>query len=582
MKFRRQVLTVPDGDPIVGAQVTLTRQDDSTVEATGTSDSEGWVEIATNGAPGNCWIQIDEGGSRRYDDSRSVRPYGAMNPGELVDLLNALLTDGTLPYGNRFQITRGTTSLTVGTGGAILNGVVGIWYSDTTITPGADGARMLVVQWSGTGRLRLLDVAYSASPTDQVVLATYTVTAGVISGLVWVGIPAASAIRGGYGAITGIARAASGGTGNAVGEDAGLSVTLTLRTGVEYTIYAEGSVIGSGNDGAIAVEVDGNLSSYQSGPGDVVSTISNSHARTKTGGSCVVRLYDRSDTLIAGWQLQATYGPIFDGLAMSSPSQVAVDGATILIADTGNDRVVEIVDTGVFITTNTGINGITGVCVDASHNYYVVYDGGSNIGVKKFNNLGVQQWSTTISGTSGAGGGHCTTDGTDLWITSPNDNRVYRRLCSSGGGSTNFGGSGSANGKFGTGGPYGIANDGTYLYVADPGNSRIQKFTLAGTYDAQWAVANTASGCAIDSAGRVIVAFPPATLGGGSGTVKRYTNTGSFVDQFTQSTPVGVGVASGDVLWVSGSTLNVIAKWDETSSSFSWQAGLLTAVAVPR
>jgi tripartite motif-containing protein 71 len=297
------------------------------------------------------------------------------------------------------------------------------------------------------------------------------------------------------------------------------------------------------------------------------------HKRTFAGGVWSTVVDGRHST--TAFALQNTYGPVFNGLALSNPCQVAVDGTgRILVADTGNNRLVILTSLGAYSTGVTSLNSITGVCVDASDNIYVVFDGGSNIGIKKYNSALVQQWSSTISGTSAAGGGHCTTDGTNLWVCSPNDSRVYKQLCSNGNDVNSFGGSGTTNGKFDTGGPYGITMDATYLYVSDPSNLRVQKFTLAGVYASQWTIPITPRGLAKDAAGNIVVVESLA-----AGAVARYSNTGTLIDSFSQVGPVGVAVATGDVIWVSDAVGATIAKWDEatTVTTTGTAAGELSA-----
>jgi sugar lactone lactonase YvrE len=58
--------------------------------------------------------------------------------------------------------------------------------------------------------------------------------------------------------------------------------------------------------------------------------------------------------------------------------------------------------------------------------------------------------------------------------------------------SAKWGSYGSTNGLFHS--PEGMDTDGTYIYVADSGNNRIQKFTLGGTYNTQWGTYGVSNG----------------------------------------------------------------------------------------
>jgi len=68
---------------------------------------------------------------------------------------------------------------------------------------------------------------------------------------------------------------------------------------------------------------------------------------------------------------------------------------------------------------------------------------------------------------------------------------------------TQWGSPGSADAQFIR--PSGVATDAAgNVYVADPGNSRIQKFTSTGTYITQWGSFGNGNG--VDAAGNVYVA----------------------------------------------------------------------------
>jgi sugar lactone lactonase YvrE len=315
------------------------------------------------------------------------------------------------------------------------------------------------------------------------------------------------------------------------------------------------------------------------GPWDAASDSSNNVFVVDRGNSRVQKFnssgtyqsqfgsFDDGTPAVGGsstWTLQDTYGPTFNSLSMNGvgdigPTQVAVDSTDrVLIVDSANDRVVILLSDGTYSTGITGLSGIGGVCVDSSDNIYVVYDGGGDIGIAKYNSSLTSQWSTTMGGTTALGGAHCTTDGTHLWVTSPLDTKVYKRLCSTGAAVSNFGSSGTGSGQFGTASPYGIAVDGTYLYISDPANNRLQKFAKAtGAYVTQWATSDNPRAVALDAAGNVLVGSADAD------TVTRYTTTGILIDAFSQTNPYGIGVADDDVLWVSNISDGTVAVWDE-------------------
>ena len=158
MRYTVKAQTIPDGDPVAGARVTLTRQDDGIVAATGTTDVDGWCTLTANGAPGNVFIEVLRGSDRWRDDSRAMRPYGQFSPAEWAETAQEVCGAGVVPYGTAFALTAGTGSVTIGTGAALLHGVLGVWDT-STILPVSSGARACAVLHSGTGRLQLVDVS---------------------------------------------------------------------------------------------------------------------------------------------------------------------------------------------------------------------------------------------------------------------------------------------------------------------------------------------------------------------------------------------------------------------------------------
>lgn len=108
-----------------------------------------------------------------------------------------------------------------------------------------------------------------------------------------------------------------------------------------------------------------------------------------------------------------------------------------------------------------------------------------------------------------------------LFETSFRKNRVYKRDGSDGEILEQWGDAGSGPGEFA--GPYGIAlaPDGT-LYVADSGNTRIQRFTEKGEYIGEWATAARPSGIALDPVREILYV-------GEGNAVEAYDLTGVFL-----------------------------------------------------
>lgn len=272
------------------------------------------------------------------------------------------------------------------------------------------------------------------------------------------------------------------------------------------------------------------------------------------------------------WALQNTYGPTFNGLAMSNPSGVAVDSTgRILIADNGNNRLVILTSAGVYSTGITGMNGITGVAVDTSDNIYLLRQGDSLL--TSYTSALVLRWSVALTAS-----GQVATDNTHVYITDAGGFLVYKRLCSTGAAVTSWGTLGAGNTNYD--GPYGIGVRSGEVFVVDRNNNRVKVTDTVGAYLRQFPISASSRGLALDAAGNVIVAE------NGSSLITRYNKTtGAVIDSFTQAAANGIGVASGDVLWISKVfSDHTIVKWDEVShtrsAAFVWNNSVAVGAAL--
>jgi hypothetical protein len=266
------------------------------------------------------------------------------------------------------------------------------------------------------------------------------------------------------------------------------------------------------------------------------------------------------------WVLQQTIGNFGSGSSeFKYPWQVALDSsANVYIADYGNSRIKKLTSAGVFSTNIVpSISGVRGVAVDSSGNIYASFENGhSDHRLSKYNSAGTLQWTSATLATDRLS--HVATDGTHVWVAAPTSDVVYKRLCSDGSAVATVGSSGSGNGQFD--GPTGLALDSTHLYVADTGNSRVQKMLKSdGSYVAKWGSAGTGDGAfdtpqgvGVDASGDIWICDY------GNNRLQRTSNTGTYQTQIAQTTPRGIGVTSGDILWVSTGT-HTLVEWDEES-----------------
>ncbi len=229
------------------------------------------------------------------------------------------------------------------------------------------------------------------------------------------------------------------------------------------------------------------------------------------------------------------------------PSQVATDAAgNVYVADRGNNRIQKFSRTGAYITQwgtlgsgDGQFNSPSGIATDAAGNVFVADF--SNFRIQKFTGGGVylSQW-----GTGGSGNGQfirpftlATNTAGEVYVVDYFNMRV-QRFTGAGVYIGQFGTQGMGNGQFNF--PSGIAtdNDGN-VYVGDILNQRIQKFSASGTYITQWGSFGSGDGqfgnngilagpygVATDVLGNVYVAD------GGNSRIQKFSGTGTYLGQW--------------------------------------------------
>lgn len=224
------------------------------------------------------------------------------------------------------------------------------------------------------------------------------------------------------------------------------------------------------------------------------------------------------------------------------------------------------------ITGLTSMRG--GLALDPSGNIYVNL--ASNL--FKLNSVGTVLWNVTPGGSSTK---HLAVDGTNVFMTEAGALQlVYKRLVSSGaaGSPASFGGPGSTNGLFASGGPIGIAYDGTNLWAVDPGNNRVQKFTAGGVYVSQFD--GSSSGLAFTGPTGITIG-PTSThlyvLDAPNGRVVKFLKSDhSFVAEFVfgvgngdgqiSATAEGIAVDAAGRIWISDTGNHRIQVFDSAGA----------------
>jgi sugar lactone lactonase YvrE len=233
--------------------------------------------------------------------------------------------------------------------------------------------------------------------------------------------------------------------------------------------------------------------------------------------------------------------------------------------------------------TPVSFNKPADIAFDSSGNIYVSdYDT-----VRKFSNTGslistIGTWTTILNpGTNNEvknQPGSIDIDlSSNIYVAAPFENKVYKFSFSGGSyvEATSCGSSGNGNGQFAV--PGGIAIYGSFVYVADSQNQRIQKFTDTGSYVSQWSISITSpnlpnqnpTDLAIDSEGNIFVSFPfadciqkfsssgnlLATIGTPCGSEPRSSKVGDFF------LPMGLAVDSSGYLYVADTGNNRLEKF---------------------
>ncbi|MEI8328052.1 MAG: 6-bladed beta-propeller [Candidatus Taylorbacteria bacterium] len=255
----------------------------------------------------------------------------------------------------------------------------------------------------------------------------------------------------------------------------------------------------------LTTDSSGNLYVSDSGNNNIYVFGSNGNYISQFGGATS----GTTNGLFKSFQNFGTY-------SSNGPRGIAIDhSGNILVSDTANSRVEVFSSSGVY-QTQFASSSIYAIATDSSGNVYTA--GNSTLKIQKFNssyNLSTQ-W-----GCSGAGDGCFTNSGPLKGIAvDPNGSYVYvsdggnnriEKFDSSGNYILKWGSSGTGNGKFNT--PEGLFVDSYgFVYVADYFNNRVQKFDSNGNYITQWGSYGTGAGQFIgptgvtgDSSGNVYV-----------------------------------------------------------------------------
>jgi DNA-binding beta-propeller fold protein YncE len=239
------------------------------------------------------------------------------------------------------------------------------------------------------------------------------------------------------------------------------------------------------------------------------------------------------------------------------PYDIAFDSSgNAYVTDLQNNRVQKFTSDGQFVTkwgsygTGDGqFRSPRSIAVDGSGNVYVLEDyfGGGYVEMVQFrvqkftSSNGISYEFMTKWGSWGTGDGQfvypsgIAVDGSNYVYVADYGNNRIQKFTSAGQFVTKWGSSGNADGAFN--GPYAIAVDSSgYVYVADGNNNRVQKFTSSGQFVTKWGSYGTGDGqfnfpdgIAVDGDGRVYVSDQ------GNHRIQKFTPDGVFVAKWGES-----------------------------------------------
>jgi sugar lactone lactonase YvrE len=255
-------------------------------------------------------------------------------------------------------------------------------------------------------------------------------------------------------------------------------------------------------------------------PGGIATDSSGSVYIADTNNNRIQK-FDSSGTFITKW------GSLGSGSGQfRSPQGISTDSSgNVYVADTLNYRIQKFSSSGSFITQWGSKGSSNGqflspeiTAIDSSGNVYVVDD--ENGRVQKFSSSGtfLARWDSSFSSDNGKFNypvGIATDSSDNVYVA---DYCRIQKLTSSGSFITKWGSYGSGNGQFLSNGLITTDSSGN-VYVADNGNYRIQKFSSSGVFITKWGSYGSGDGefdsgsgtrlaIAIDSSGNVYVADP--------------------------------------------------------------------------
>ena len=243
------------------------------------------------------------------------------------------------------------------------------------------------------------------------------------------------------------------------------------------------------------------------------------------------------------------------GLTIVGPDAVAVaPSGVVYVSVAGENQIKSFTPSGAYLAVWPAISG--NLAVDGTGAVYVSDFYGSTVEKLTPSGTVVARWGGPGSqpGRLSHPRGIAVDSVGDVFVADAENHRI-EMFSSSGALIGQWGGRGTGGGEFGgdqNGGPWGVAvGPAGDVYVTDPANRRVQRFTPSGAFVGQWGgsqpgggTLGSPRGIATDSAGNVYVSDTAANL------IDEFTASGAFVGRWggrgegagTFSNPAGLAV----------------------------------------
>ena len=287
-----------------------------------------------------------------------------------------------------------------------------------------------------------------------------------------------------------------------------------------------------------------------------------------------VQKYNNNGTFITGWETGGWGNRIAIGRS-----------GNVYLADSVNERIQKFDSNGTFITERGSEDNGDGqfdppgdIAIGSD---YVYVAGAYNDRIQKFDKNGtfILEW-----GGLGNGNGQfnqsdgIAIDSSGHVYVADSDNDRIQKFDENGTFIAKWGSEGNGNGQFNQSKecsyPYHYCNSiaidsSDYVYVADSGNDRIQKFDKNGTFITKWG-SDTPQGIGVDSLGNVYVSYQCTV---GPCHIQKFDNNGEFIRNWKEGNPDGqfdwpggIAIDSSDYVYVTDTGNNRIQKFDNNGT----------------